>query len=138
MGQVVVTAVVTDESSGVSTIKYSVNNGADVLPYTASFTVQAEQVQKVVFQATDRAGNRASVVAHVGPSRSFVSYAFPVSPAPPSAWRQGAGMNGRTVYDLAGAASACSTLFSATDQGLFRSTDPGAQSANVFLPPLPA
>ncbi len=138
VGQVVVTAVVTDESSGVSTIKYSVNNGADVLPYTASFTVQAEQVQKVVFQATDRAGNRASVVAHVGPSRSFVSYAFPVSPAPPSAWRQGAGMNGRTVYDLAGAASACSTLFAATDQGLFRSTDRGANWANVFLPTMPA
>ena len=136
VGQVVVTAVVTDESSGVSTVKYSVNDGKDVLPYTASFTVQAEQVQKVVFQATDRAGNRASVVARVGPSRAFVSYAFPTSPPPSSYWRQGAGMSGRTVYDLATAAGACSTLFAATDEGVFRSNDRGANWARVFLPAL--
>ncbi len=56
--------------------------------------------------------------------------------AGPAAWAPGAGMSGRTVYDLATAASACSTLFAATDDGVFRSTDRGANWTRVFLPAL--
>lgn len=52
------------------------------------------------------------------------------TPAP--SWRQGAGIVGRTVYDLGAASAACATLYAGTDMGVFRSRDGGEHWA--FLP----
>lgn len=134
VGQVVVAANVADTGTGVATVQYSVDDGEHILPYTASFTVLAEQVQRIVFQATDRAGNRSSVVSKVGAVHVFVSTAMPRSSQPTPVWRQGAGLGGRTVYDVGAGNSACATLFAATDQGVFRSTDRGGAWSRVLLP----
>lgn len=98
--------------------------------HVVAITLQADGFTVSVFDDIVRLWARAPV--------AMVPMNLKTHGAATAAWVQGAGMNGRTVYDLATAASACSTLFAATDQGLFRSTDLGVNWANVFLPTMPA
>lgn len=57
-----------------------------------------------------------------------------------SAWRRGSGLVGRTIYDITASNTTCTTLFAATDNGAFRSTDSGAswQPLNVGATVRPA
>ncbi len=52
----------------------------------------------------------------------------------PMTWHASTGLSGRTVYDVSSMDATCSTLFAATDNGAYRSTDGGRSWSSLFAP----
>lgn len=72
IGPVTVTITATDIESGINTLDYSVDLGGQLNQYTGPFVVTAGQVNLIVVQATDHAGNKASESVLISPFQNFL------------------------------------------------------------------
>lgn len=126
IGEVRINIEAGDADSGVAKVVYTVDGGREVLTYTGPFVVQAERVSEIVIKVIDRAGNETWKKVMIGPIRTYLpSLEASIWESGNQTWRNGYGTHNRIVYNLSSTDTTCTTLFAATDNGAYRSTDAG-------------